>query len=254
MVIGNESGTVKSVLKALAALDYIMEQSMTSSGVGLSDIAAALEIQPTTARNILKTMERAGYVSRAGNRLYVPGPKCHGMTRAARVSERLLEIMTPVLNDLAAQLGESLVVTTLFNGMRKVLMRQQGTAQIVVETGSAEQDHLAYRLVTTRIMLAFARTKEVDLFVRLNGLPGPEWGRIANRDALDSKLMELRKAGYCAEKGGDIFAAAFPILDRDGMMLGAIGIYLPLFRCDTKTQKKIFRVLQDTLKHVQGNL
>ena len=170
-----EKGSVKSVLKALGALDFVLEQSMTRPGVGLSEIAAALAIRPTTARNILKTMEQAGYIGRAGDRLYVPGPKCHGMSRGARVSARLMKVMPPVLERLAADLGESFVVTTLFNGMRKVLLRQQGSSPIVVETRNAEQDAMAYRLVTTRIMLAFTSENELDLFIGQNGLPGREW-------------------------------------------------------------------------------
>lgn len=47
-----ESGSVKSVLKALGALDFVLEQSMTRPGVGLSEIAAALAIPARPRRGI----------------------------------------------------------------------------------------------------------------------------------------------------------------------------------------------------------
>lgn len=244
-----DTGTVKSVLKALSALDFVMEQSMTRPGVGLSEVAAALEIQPTTTRNILKTMEMAGYIGRAGNRLYVPGPKCHGMSRGARVADRLVKVMTPVLDRLAEEIGESFVVSTLFNGMRKVLLRRHGMAPIVVETRSAEQDNMAYRLVTTRIMLAFASGRELDLYVGLNGLPGREWDGIDSRRLLDEHLHRLKTAGYAEGLTGDksTYAAAFPLLDDTGMMLGALGIHMPAFRADPEKKRKIFARVREVL-------
>ncbi len=250
-----DSGTVKSVLKALSALDFVMEQSMTRPGVGLSEVAAALDIQPTTTRNILKTMEIAGYIGRAGDRLYVPGPKCYGMSRGARVANKLLKVMTPVLDRLAEEIGESFVVVTLFNGMRKVLLRRQGMSPIVVETSKAEQDNMAYQLVTTRIMLAFASERELDLFVELNGLPGREWDGIDSRVLLDEHLHKLKMAGYAeALAGGSLYAAAFPLLDSSGMMLGAIGIHMPSFRVTPEEKQKIFAALHATLFTLQDQL
>ena len=250
-----ESGSVKSVLKALGALDFVLEQSMTRPGVGLSEIAAALAIRPTTARNILKTMEQAGYIGRAGDRLYVPGPKCHGMSRGARVSARLMKVMPPVLERLAADLGESFVGTTLFNGMRKVLLRQQGSSPIVVETRNAEQDAMAYRLVTTRIMLAFTSENELDLFIGQNGLPGREWDGIDSRDGLEARLRQLKLAGYAEDEiPAGIYAAAFPLLDGTGMMLGALGLFLPSFRLTAGEKSRIFAMLHETLLTLQERL
>ncbi len=255
MIVKEDTGTVKSVLKALAALDFVMEQSMVKPGVGLSEVAGALEIQPTTARNILKTMEMAGYIGRAGDRLYVPGPKCFGMSRGARVASSLMKVMPAVLERLAADIGESLVVATLFNGMRKVLLRRQGMSPIVVETRSAEQDNMAYHLVSTRIMLAFASARELDLFVELNGLPGREWDGIDSRQQLDEYLSRLRTAGFAEDyPGKEVYAAAFPLLDSSGMILGGLGMYMPLFRLTPERKQQIFAEIHETLFAIRDKL
>ncbi|MGE4565819.1 MAG: helix-turn-helix domain-containing protein, partial [Victivallaceae bacterium] len=163
-----DSGTVRSVIKALAALDFVVEESMIRPGVGLSEIAAALDIQPTTARNILKTMELVGYIDRAQGRLYVPGGKCFGMSRAAMIAGRLNLVMAPHLAELAREGGESLVLTTLFNGRRKVLLRNQGDSPVVVDIRNAEQERSGCELVTTRILLAYAAPAELELYLRRN--------------------------------------------------------------------------------------
>ncbi len=251
-----DTGIVKSVLKALAALEFVVEESMTRPGVGLSEIARALEIQPTTARNILKTMEQAGYIARTGDRLYTGGGKCRGMSRAALVSGRLLQVIKPELAHLAHDSGESLVVTTLVNGRRKVLLRQQGGASIVVDTRNAEQEQRGYALVTTRIMLAFAAASEVDLFVARNGLPAGEWGRIHTREELNAALGELRRAGYAEANvpAESFYAAAFPLLDAAGMMVGALGVYLPLFRGSPEVKMELFSRIGEMLRHVRDRL
>ncbi len=250
-VIKEDSGTVRSVIKALAALEFVVEESMTRPGVGLSEIAAALEIQPTTARNILKTMELAGYIDRAERRLYVPGGKCFGMSRAAMIAGRLNKVMAPRLAELAREGGESLVLTTLFNGRRKVLLRNQGDSPVVVDIRNAELERSGCELVTTRIMLAYAAASELELYLRRNGFPKEAWDGIADRAALDRALEALRRAGYAEMIGGEIYAAAFPLLDGAGMLLGALGVFLPVFRLSVESKEAVFGRIRETLRMVR---
>lgn len=251
-----ESGSVKSVLKALGALDFVLEQSMTRPGVGLSEIAAALAI-PADHGAEYPENHGAGRLHRPRRRpaLRAGAEMPRGMSRGARVSARLMKVMPPVLERLAADLGESFVVTTLFNGMRKVLLRQQGSSPIVVETRNAEQDAMAYRLVTTRIMLAFTSENELDLFIGQNGLPGREWDGIDSRDGLEARLRQLKLAGYAEDEiPAGIYAAAFPLLDGTGMMLGALGLFLPSFRLTAGEKSRIFAMLHETLLTLQERL
>ncbi len=249
-----DSGTVRSVIKALNALEFVLEESMTRPGVGLSEIAAALEIQPTTARNILKTMEQSGYIGRAEGKLYIPGAKCVGMSRAAMIAGRLTRVMTPHLAGLAREGGESLVLTTLFNGRRKVLLRRQGDSPVVVDVRNAEQERSDCELVTTRILLAFAAPSELDLYLRRNGFPGAAWSQISDRAGLDRALDELRRAGFAEKIEGEIYSAAFPLLDASGMMLGALGVFLPLFRVTPEAKEEIAGQIRRTLTTVRGEL
>lgn len=236
-----ESGSVKSVLKALGALDFVLEQSMTRPGVGLSEIAAALAIPADHGAEYPENhgagrlhRPRRRPALRAGAEMPRHEPRRAGLRPAH-------EGHAAVLERLAADLGESFVVTTLFNGMRKVLLRQQGSSPIVVETRNAEQDAMAYRLVTTRIMLAFTSENELDLFIGQNGLPGREWDGIDSRDGLEARLRQLKLAGYAEDEiPAGIYAAAFPLLDGTGMMLGALGLFLPSFRLTAGEKSRIF--------------
>lgn len=251
-----DTAIVKSVLKALAALDFVLEKSMVSRGAGLSEIAAGLDLQPTNTRNILKTMEQAGYIGRTADRLYIPGPKCEAMNRTLLVGKQLIAEIMPVLDSLIAEFGESFVVTTLFGGRRKVLMWRKGTSPIVVETQNAERNCMIYQLVTTRIMLAFAPAHEKEAFLAFNGLPGPDWAEADSPAKLEHCLANLREAGYAEHYPGkgDIYAAAFPIFDNDGKSAGALGIYLPAFRMNADLHRHIHESIRLKLSQLRKQL
>ena len=166
--------SVKSVKKALDALDFVIIESISKEGVSLGEIASHLGIQNTTAHNILKTMEICGYISRAQGRLYSLGAKCCQITRAGSVLKRLMNVAMPLMSELAEKTGESFVLTTLLNGERHVLFRAKGGGAISVESEKADNTNL-YSMVTTRVMLAFAADAEVGYFIQKNSMPDKEW-------------------------------------------------------------------------------
>lgn len=57
-----DTGRVQSVMKVLRAFDYIVEQSMLTTGVIFGKIASALSLQPSSMRNLLKALEITTYI------------------------------------------------------------------------------------------------------------------------------------------------------------------------------------------------
>ncbi len=240
----SESGIVKSVLKALAALEFVNAENLSRDGVGLAEIAAALNLQATTTRNLLKTLEQAGYLARTGNRLYAPGPKCRELARGAVISAIMHRTAAKVLAVISRETGESTVLTTLLNGRRKVLLRQQGSASVVVASSSTEQEKDGYALVTTRILLAYASASEVDAFVANYGWPLGEWDNILDRQSLNAAIDKIRNSGYVESIDSETAALAVPVLSSGGELLGALGIYLPKYRFTPEVSSKLLGALQ----------
>ena len=94
---------VRSVKKALDALDYIAKVCLEEDGATLSAIAAELDEKLPTLRNILKTMESCGYLSRSG-KLYRPGAKHSDLARSG-IIKRLVEATSPLLQSAAENTG-----------------------------------------------------------------------------------------------------------------------------------------------------
>jgi len=236
---------VKSVKKALDALDFVIIESISKEGVSLGEIASRLGIQNTTAHNILKTMETCGYISRAEGRLYSPGAKCRQLTRAGSVLKKLVDDAKPLVLELAEKTGESFVLTTLLNGERHVLFRAKGGGMISVESEKADNPDL-YGMVTTRVMLAFAPDKEVDFFILKNGI-----NDIKN---LNDEFLKIRKAGFAEEKKSELAALSVPVTDADGFLLGALGAYVPAFRFNREKKDFLIDTLKKASRTIMANI
>ncbi|MEG2075935.1 MAG: hypothetical protein RRY34_05465, partial [Victivallaceae bacterium] len=229
-------------------LDYIVEQSMLTKGVALSEVAAALSLQPSNMRNLLKTLEIAGYVGRAG-KLYVPGPHCRSVVRAGRAGSELLAYLRPVIQAAASDLGESLVLATIINGQRQVLYRREGNAEIVASLSHNEGRNF-YDLVTNQIIIAFMTEDERREIITLHGVPENIFPDVQCENDFFTLLDKLRQQGFAESYPSEsMYALALPLLDGQGIILGSLGVYVPAFRA-SDAQKQL---LKNSLRTIRIN-
>lgn len=231
---------VRSVKKALDALDRVLEARLDGRGLTLSGIAADLGEKPTTVRNILKTMEQCGYLARDG-KFYVPGPKCADLRRSATAAA-LIDAATPTMRHAAVETGESFVLTALHNSRRVVLARFEGGGQVVVRA-EAGMEKGPYNLVTARAMLAGADPATTARYAEVNGPPGDDWPE-AKAKGLAAALAALRQRGYAAADVGEVVGYALPLRDIDGELLGAAGCSVPRFRHDAAGEARVLEALR----------
>lgn len=230
---------VKSVHNALKALDFIVERHLNGKNVTLGEISSHLELRNTTVRNMLKTMEKSGYVSRGEKRSYTLGARCFDIERARVGGKRLVEAAGGALSVLADKIGESLVLATIIRGRRNVLLRVSGGNVISVDSAKAEGGS-GYGLVTNRIMLAYASPGELQSAIEANGLPSSgEWAGVISYEDMVVELRRIRKIGYAEERGESLCSLAFPILSENGDVLASLGVYVPTFRYDESKVESI---------------
>ncbi len=244
--------SVKSVKKALDALDFILSESLGRDGVALGEVAARLGIRNTTAHNILKTMETCGYIARTG-KLYSLGPKCSQFARNPSLRTGLLDAASPILLDLAKRTGESFVLTTLINGERQVLLRVKGGGVVSVEPEKADGASVAWNLVTTHAMLAFAPGNELEFFIRKHSPRLSSSGKKIFAELLRN-LGKIRRDGFAEGRNPELASLAVPILDPKSFLLGAVGAYAPSFRFDKEKRRKLLLELSRAARKISGTL
>ena len=187
---------IKSVRNAFDALNYILENYSRGNGSRLKDIAGHLGIQNSTMRNLLKTMENAGYLQRDESRQYLPGPNCRDMNRICNMLEELQETAAGIISEAAEDSGEDFVLCTFLGNRRRVLQRYSGGSVISVDSELADNTN-TYSLVTNRVMLAFSEPEDQQSFFGANGMPGNEWAEAGSMKKMLAALENIRVQGLC---------------------------------------------------------
>ena len=151
---------------------------MTSRESGLSDVANALKIQPTTARKYTQNNEQAGYVSRADGRLYVRARK-PGMT-VRHVFLTAARSYDPG-SQFALQLGNRWLLQVFQRSAQGLLSSREQPH--VVETERRKNRTGGVLPLYDQDYACFLQRQKKLIFLLSYGLPGDEW-----KDAASVKL------------------------------------------------------------------
>ncbi len=226
-----ERAPVEALRKGLELLE-LLSYAAGEEGLSLAAIAERMGHKRTTAHNLLKTLVMSGYVINDGEGRYRLGSKPGQLIRNRHVGRPLpAELLQPLVQ-LAGQLNENAVLTSLAGGMRYVLARTQGEQLLQVNADRLDGEHMnIWETVTGRMLAACAAADEREEILSREGLPGPAWDGIAERPELEVALDRVRAAGYAESHGRDIASLAVPVLEGS-FLLGAIGVHLPDFRWD----------------------
>lgn len=237
---------IRSVVNAFNALEYVVEQVLRKGEATLPGIASHLGLQKSTARNLLRTLESCGYVRRTARGIYTAGKRCETLAQSSSGYAGLRDRALPVMNRLAEATGETFGLAVLFNGHRFRICGVVGGADIAVKAEVVDEGR-CYGAITTRALLAFASSEEQKAFIACNGLPlESEWPEAAgDAEALFRQLREIRRAGICEFVRGSIVAIAVPLMDSEGNLVAALGMFAPAFRSDEKRLAELQRLLLD---------
>lgn len=249
----SKSVPIQSIQRALVLLDYVTAESLRGDGVTLQAAAARLGVPATTAHNIVRTMIACGYLCRDGEHRYHPGPRCADIARGSRLAGELLETATRVVHLLAEQSGESAVLATLIQGHRFPLVHASGS-EVVRVTASFEEQGRFFELVTGRVLAAYATAAERRAVLEAHGLPGELWGGITDEEGLSVALAEIRQHGIAEDQpsGGQVHALAVPVLEAQGRLLAALGLYLPAFRASEERLTELRAAAREAAARIGG--
>jgi DNA-binding IclR family transcriptional regulator len=246
---------IQSIKRALDLLDLLAERGLGKEGLKLQAIAEHLDVAAPTAHNILRTMSVCGYIEQDRGHRYRLGPKCRDTARSAVLSGSLLNRVSGIIHALAEETGESVVLVTLINGRRRVVLRATSYQLLRVDP-AVEKTNAMFELVTGRVLAAFAAPEELEDIIRANGLPGKLWKGINDRETLIKELEFISERGMdeecLTEKG--VASLSVPVIGKGGQILAAIGIHLPSFRADKEHMADIRTAAQKAVVRLESIL
>ncbi len=220
---------IQVVQRAAAILELLA--SSPERRVGLGEIAAKLDLNAGTCANILKTLVACGLADQPDRKKgYQLGPRVFQWAGGAAYMEHIVGPARKIMAALRDAIDENVILALVRGGERIVLWEELATHELQVKRTHVKP---AYEASTGRLMLAFMAEAERQKFLDVYGLPSESaWPEGTTQETLDAELSRIRARRLAIQiTTTHILGLAVPV-EKDGLVVAALGIYLPRIRAD----------------------
>ncbi|HYK91805.1 MAG TPA: IclR family transcriptional regulator [Acidobacteriota bacterium] len=217
--------------KTFDILETIRE---SRAGLGLADLARALNLPKPTAYRIAATLEARGYLARNQAGLYQMTRKLFELERKESDEQLLADVAQPAMEHLLEICKETLNLGILDAGEVVVISTIESPQTIRMSSKIGNRRYL-HSTALGKILLSGLSDKEVLRLIRLKKLPRLTPNTLITKQAVLAEVMLVRKQGWAMdneenEPGGRCIAA--PITGPGGRVVSALSISAPIFRMD----------------------
>ncbi len=240
--IPGPSGLTESPVRGAQVLDRTFKMlslfTRERPAWAVTEISAAIGLPKSTTYRILSVLEFYQYVARDPETgKFRLGSGALALGWSALESNDLRRLAMPVMKRLAAETGETVLLTVLGEDkLASVCVERIESARqvrLILEVGRRVSLHAG---ASSKILLAYMPDDEVERVLAICGLPRIGRNTITDPAALRADLAEIRRLGYSRsfeETDEGAAGVAAPVLDGGGRMVAALGIAGPLARFGT---------------------
>lgn len=232
-------------LPTLRVLKILNIVAQDSRGRRLSDFSRELDIPKSTLLPILQTLCENHYLSQNELGRYVAGTALFSLGATFSGCFPLLDYVHTQLSELVATTGETCYCGVLSDGlvlyMEKVDSPQP--LRVLISTGR----RLPAYATSLGKSLLIDKTKEQLQEIYPHGLAPLTANTLPSVDALYEQLVESRKNGYTweiEESTEHVRCYAAPVR-KNGEVVAAISVAIPLFRYHEEREQEIVKLMQD---------
>jgi IclR family pca regulon transcriptional regulator len=231
---------VETAARTLALLHAVAESDEPAS---LGALVSRLEWSKPAVYRLVRTLEAVGAVRQQDAKGYVLGPSMITLGQAALRATRLHDIVRPYLEELAEQVGETVVLTVL-DRLEVVYVDRIESDQILIPRTKLGSRLPAHCTSTGQALLAGLDDDEVRRLYRGRPLEERTSHTITSIDDLIDRLAETRRRGYALnneELAVGHRAVAAPVRDHAGTYVAAISISVPSARISLEQLQRFAR-------------
>jgi len=220
-----------STAKTTETSIHIVDALRELDGATLDELAAHLDLSPSTVHRHLATLQKHKYVRRTETG-YEVGLQFLTVGGYAQRRTKAFPKVVEKVDSLAERTGERAQLIVEDHGERVYLYTEVGDS--AVETGA----HLGRRgpihvSAAGKAILANLPRTEVEQIVDDHGLPTGGKNSITSREELFEQLERIRDRGYAfnrQESTNGVNAVGAPVLDSNESVLGALSVSGPANR------------------------
>ena len=225
------------ILEALAGAD---------DTISLAELHEGLEISPSTAHRLLRTMIRRGYADQdQKTSRYGPGPKLLEVAARSTTNRHLdlRRVALPCLRKLTAETGETSNLVLPYGTDEAVYIEQSKSPQTVSIFTQVGYRAPLYCTAAGKAMLATLSMMQLENYLERTTLEPATERTLTDAEALLRAMEVTRQRGFAVddeEREEGVRCAAAAVLNHVGACVGAVSVSGPSSRIDCE---RIFREL-----------
>ena len=245
---------IQSIERAVDIISAI--KSSPDGKLFTMEIARRVGLGKSVCYNILKTLKKCGVVEQSGNgEAYTLSSKFFSSGIDKNSDGYLTEKLSPVIEELAQKLGETLSLVALRDGFEvKILKRAVCEQEIILSPNCSKP---LYSTASGRCLLAQMTSGLLDELIRRDGLPdNGVWKGVDSRKKLELELEKIRINRCCEIISVERHVASFGYIpEPDGRFFPlAVGSSLPLFRYKKMAQGEYKNIFDDCCLRINNVL
>jgi IclR family transcriptional regulator, KDG regulon repressor len=235
---------VQSLGRAFAILEEIARHR---EGIGLADLSKLVGLHNSTTFHLAKTMVSLGYIRQERNsKRYRVGRPLFALAASALDEIEMVNVATPVLEDLSRETGESSHFAVRMGDSVVVIARTSGPGafQLTDRVGVVRPAHCT---ALGKVILASLRPDQLERFLERVELSPSTEKSITETPVLLREIEQVRRTGIAFDDGEfnlEVRCVAVPVKDFTGKIVGALGISGPVWRLSNQDLQRRAKIVQ----------
>jgi IclR family transcriptional regulator, KDG regulon repressor len=243
---------VQSLGRAFAILEEVARHR---EGIGLAELSKLVGLHNSTTFHLAKTMVSLGYMRQErDSKRYRVGRPLFALAASALDEIEMVNLATPVLEDLSRETGESGHFAVRMGDSVVVIARTSGPGafQLTDRVGVVRPAHCT---ALGKIILASLRPDQLKRFLERVELKPSTPKSITEPSVLLREIAEVRRSAIAIDDGefnAEVRCIAVPVYNFTGDVIGALGISGPIWRMSDQVLKSRAKLVQTAAQRLSA--
>ena len=243
---------VQSLGRAFGILEEVARHR---EGIGLAELSKLVGLHNSTTFHLAKTLVSLGYLRQEKeSKRYRVGRPLFALAASALDEIEMVNVATPILEELSRQTGESGHFAVRMGDTVVVIARTSGPGafQLTDRVGVVRPAHCT---ALGKIILASLRPDQLNRFLARVELKPSTSKSITDIAVLMREITEIKRTGIAFDDGEfnpEVRCVAVPVTDFTGQVVGALGISGPVWRLTIQALQSRARIVQAAADRLSG--
>ncbi|MBZ5621942.1 MAG: IclR family transcriptional regulator [Acidobacteriia bacterium] len=226
----HETPSIQSLDRGLVILEAVAK---SSDPVSLADLTELMGIDRSSVFRLANTLKRRGFLTISSRgKDYILGPAIWRLSRQYDWNNMLITVSHEPLKKLASKTNETAHLAVR-EGKQAFFINHATVNHMIAVAGQTGESVPLYCTAHGKALLADCGPADLKGIFGSKSLPAYTAQTITSMDRLAKVCSEIKRQGFAtdeAEYQEGIRCVASPIRDRDGAIVGSIGISAPMTR------------------------